>query len=120
MIPTDNTTVNHTFYQQNSSVVANYNLPSFDWLVHLDRPLISPPELFCVSAYPAYQLTQQFVTGTLAPPIKQQHLEAWYVGDTNPATVTNANMHLLYRSLGLLDVRGKTQGLGFGGQFPAE
>ena len=36
------------------------------------------------------------------------------------AAASVVNPYLLYRSLGLLDVRNKTQGLGFGGRIPAK
>jgi len=46
----------------------NYPLPNntgnhYDWLVHLDRPPISPMELLHVSAWPSYKLTQKFIQG---------------------------------------------------------
>jgi hypothetical protein len=50
----------------------------FDWLVHLDRPLISPLELLHVSGYRPHLLTHQFITGTLANPVKFTHYANWF------------------------------------------
>lgn len=48
----------------------------FDWLTHLDRPLISPMELLHVSAYPPHLLTQQFITST-NPEDRFKHRAPW-------------------------------------------
>lgn len=52
----------HTFGRQNDPVPDSGR---YDWLVHLDRPLISPAELLHVAAYPPHRLTQEFRNGRL-------------------------------------------------------
>ena len=46
----------------------------FDWLVHLDRPLLSPMELLHVSAFKPHELTQQF----MLPNQSFAHRAPWY------------------------------------------
>lgn len=58
----------NTFYRQNALEAAppvdfsnpNQTLRQFDWLVHLDRHVISPLELFHVSAWAPHQLADKF------------------------------------------------------------
>jgi hypothetical protein len=85
-----------TFFQQNVDAPATTPAPAslvFDWLVHLDRSLVSPLELAYVSMTPPHQLTQQFIQGTVAaggPPTisrKFGHLAPWV---PSPATVSGA------------------------------
>ena len=45
-----------------------------DWLVHLDRQIVSLPEMFCVSAYQPCQLTHQFMQGGNT----KAHLAPWF------------------------------------------
>ena len=62
----------------------------FDWLVHLDRPPVSPVELLHVSAYKPHELTQQFIAPTAADPTQIasfQHHAAWVQPETRIASV---------------------------------
>jgi hypothetical protein len=50
-----------------------------DWLVHLDRPLVSPMELLHVSGYQPYQLGQRFVRAANGQPERRfQHYVPWF------------------------------------------
>jgi hypothetical protein len=48
-----------------------------DWLVHLDRELVSPMELLHVSGCQPHQLTQRFIVGA-GPGQKFQHYAPWF------------------------------------------
>jgi hypothetical protein len=72
----------------------------FSWLVHLDRPLISPMELLQVSAYKPHELTQQFVGGDAARPRPYMHRVPWF-----------EESHRLYRVLEFLGTHNQTLGM---------
>jgi hypothetical protein len=92
----------HTFF--------NHNQPCkspFDWLVHLDRPLISPMELFQVSAFKPHQLTHRFQT----PGQPFDHRLPW----TRPEL-------RLYRLFEFLETHSRAEGLSQapGGRVPGK
>jgi hypothetical protein len=82
--------------------------PPFDWLVHLDRPLVSPVELLHVSAYKPHELMQQFVTGDL-PNQRFTHRVPWL--DEDLAGTNPPQSHRLYRALEFLGTRNQTAGM---------
>jgi hypothetical protein len=83
----------HNFGQMNVPLPPNER---YEWLVHLDRELISPMELLHVSGYPPHLLTQKFISpppndpAALAP---FQHYVPWFDQDL---AGTNTS-HRLYR-----------------------
>jgi hypothetical protein len=107
----------HTFFQHNTDLETPgfINLgqpppdyPPFDWLVHLDRPLVSPIELLHVSAYKPHELTQQFFTGD-GPGQRFNHRAPWFDEDLTDSDASRS--HRLYRALEFLGTRNQTIGM---------
>src|SRR5262249_18811830 len=66
----------HTFGKHNNPLPQNQ---VYDWLVHLDRQLISPMELLHVSGMQPHQLTQFFMTGSNSVATTRfQHYVPWF------------------------------------------
>ena len=88
-----------------------------DWLVHLDRPLISPVELLNVSAFKPHELTQQFykdaVTGALRAYGPVDYLQRGRHFDA-------AQNFLLYRLLEFVKTDNATPGVVDGGRVPGK
>src|SRR5262249_21956694 len=88
----------------------------FDWLVHLDRQLISPVELMHVSAYKPQELTQLFMKSQgnnfrayKVSTEKFQHRAPW----TDPNT-------RIFRALEFLTTGDRMLGTGTGGRIPGK
>jgi hypothetical protein len=79
-VPAGNAPMLHTFGRPNNPPPLS---GAYNWLVHLDRPLISPMELLHVSGYPPHLLTQRFVSsdGPLGPPRFFNHCVPWFDQD---------------------------------------
>lgn len=101
-----------TFFQHNDpgasqppASTGTLQLP-FYWLTHLDRQLVSPTELFEVSAYKPHELTHQFVdsgspTGGTPYFIPYQHRAPWF-----------DNGARLYRVFEFLETWNRSAGMG--------
>ncbi len=76
----------------------------FQWLTHLDRPLINQTELLTVSPFKPHELTHRFATPA-SPPNYHQHVAQW----------TTANVPL-HRALELLGTKPRTYDTPFGGR----
>jgi hypothetical protein len=104
-------TVNHTFGKPNNPQfpVTGRN----DWLVHLDRQVISPMELLHVSGYQPFRLTQQFVLHdkalvNLTALDKFQHVVPWFDPLVNGAGAPASNR--LYRLFEFLETNNRGAG----------
>jgi hypothetical protein len=96
----------HTFFQHNT-------LPQkpFDWLVHLDRPAISPIELLHVSCWKPHQLTSVFKDSLADPYQSFNQSPYWLVRDgTSP----------LNRALEFLETGCRANGVVPGGRIPGK
>jgi hypothetical protein len=106
----------NTFFQHNTDIDTPGpnrgspppDYPPFDWLVHLDRPLISPMELLHVSAFRPHELTHQFNTGD-APDQHFNHRARWF--DEDLAGSNPPRSHRLYRALEFLGTRNQMLGM---------
>jgi hypothetical protein len=106
----------HTFFQHNADATtpgpnrgappADY--PAFDWLVHLDRQLISPAELLHVSAFRPHELTQQFRTGDTERE-RFTHRAPWLDEGLSGSAV--AQSHRLHRALEFLGTHCRIHGM---------
>jgi hypothetical protein len=83
----------------------------YDWLVHLDRRLISPTELLHVSGYPPHQLTHRFVSGeSPGGPVQTfRHRVPWF-----------DQSNRLYRVFEFLAARDPAGDAGPGGRLPGQ
>jgi hypothetical protein len=99
----------HTFGQANSNLAS-----PLDWLVHLDRPLVSPGELLNVSGFQPWQLTHMFKTiaGT------NQHQVPWF--DQDLATSPQPLSHRLNRAFELFETSNLAAGVSGLGRIPGK
>jgi hypothetical protein len=95
----------HSLGKQNAGTGTPPDLTNYDWLVHLDRQVISPMELLNVSGFHPWQLTHQFRTGDMATQ-KYQHLVPW-----------SDQSNRLYRIFEFLEARDRAAGMTVGGRI---
>jgi hypothetical protein len=98
----------HTFGQAN--VGTQGNLSAYDWLVHLDRQVVSPAELFHVSGYPPFQQLRRFVDVNPGNGAKTYcgQMAPWF--DPNE-TLPTAGSNRLYRLFEFLDAGNRGAGV---------
>ncbi len=113
----------NTFFKHNSNSPPA-NGKTFDWLVHLDRPLTGPMELLHVSGFKPHELTQQFMTAPSAsatPDQKFNHRAPFFV--RNPANAAELQMvqsARIFRALEYLTVGDRSLYPGTGGRIPGK
>jgi len=130
--------IRHTFGRQNSkaaaaggatyipanpaaptdaSLLGNESLMApYDWLVHLDRPLINPTELLHVSYGKPHELTLQFITPNGTPQNAGADINK-FSGSLQTVALTNT-IPQLYRALDLLRIQPYGNMTAAGGRLP--
>lgn len=99
-------TILHTFGAANNPSVPP---ASWNWLVHLDRQLISPVEILHVSGYKPHLLTHQFISSPPTGTTLYTHRVNWF-DQTNR----------LYRIFEFLECGNRARGVAFGGRVPGK
>lgn len=99
----------NTFFKVNAPV-----LNPFDWLVFMDRTIISPMELLQVSGFKPHELTQQFMTGGIDANTNKAknrfaHRAPWYDEKAR-----------IYRLFEFLEADFRMQGVTVGGRVPGK
>ncbi len=93
--------------QQSRAASPRRGQPSANhWLVHMDRPLVSPVELAGVSGFKPHELTQQFIDVNNKP---YAHVAPW---------TDQSGSSRLYRLLEFVKTSNPTPGLVNGGRIP--
>jgi hypothetical protein len=102
----------HTFGQPNNTRSAGVTQTPYNWLVHLDRQVVSPMDLLHVSAYSPALLTQNFWAPTASLKF-YNHTAPWF--DQLPATgqvpAAANNSYRLYRLFEFLDTGNRGAGI---------
>lgn len=125
----------NTFMAKNR-VLKNANAQDdmFDWLVHLDRELISPMELLQVSAFRPHELTRMFMRGSYVPqagnnppywsttPAQQFAHRAQWTDQDLPAPAGNPTplSHRLARLFEFVETKNRMAGMSVGGRIPGK
>jgi hypothetical protein len=119
----------NTFYRHNSTAPNRAALEAvptngdptltvpFDWLVHLDRQLISPMELWHVARCKPHELTEAFITNTANINSGQanKHVVQW----TEPGRLTPGTpQNRLYRFFECVETPPRGYGTAAGGRVP--
>jgi hypothetical protein len=116
-----NPNLRHTFGRANIPA-----RPHYDWLTHLDRPLISPMELLHVSGYQPHQLTQRFMVQLINSEGQPEarrfgHRLPWFDEDLvrSPGSPAHAS-HRLYRLFEFVETGSPAAGTAAGGRLPGK
>lgn len=99
--------IQNTFKAVNSPLPGAMPTTPLDWLVHLDRQLVSPAELLHVSAYKPHELTQEFkdfTPGFVGPQPFNQRVP-WF--DEDQATAATPGSHRLARFFEFVETRSR-------------
>jgi hypothetical protein len=104
---TDTNGMQHTFGMPNNASSSATTAAAYNWLVHLDRQVISPMELLHASAYSPALLSQKFLNVNASPVAAYSHTAPWF--DQN--VPIGGNSYRLYRLFEFLDAGNRGAGV---------